>query len=497
MRVKYMEAVMRQRNMSILKWLFPAILIVFLCVFVVAGIAGAAWLIGNRASQHTGLVSESTAVGSALESARRGDKPGTGTPAKTPDTFAVEPQVRQADMILVSRGAAETGFALAGRLDSLDSSALELDGRQILLAQGTTLDDSAAPGDYVQVTGSLVGGRLLAEKVTPAQETELVSPFEFAGIVDAIGGDAWTVSNRLLTLIAATEIEGSPEVGSAVTVEGVVLADDTWLALAIRAAEVSTSTFDFSGVVENISPWVIAGVDLEINESTRIDAGIQVGDLVEVTGEIQPDGAWLAQVIEKDEELEGDPTLKAVLFGLVESTDPWVVNGVPLEVDETTAIEAGIEMGDLVRVEVLLLPDGSWRATRIQSLEGTLTGGCLIISDVVLKVEDGEIVLLNWPALKIDDDVEIEGEISSGSVLLITLCFKEDGSLQVVKIIVLHDLDDGIGEPPGDEDEDSTGKVTICHRPPGNPDNAHTITVGEPAVQAHLRNHGDTLGPCP
>ena len=41
-------------------------------------------------------------------------------------------------------------------------------------------------------------------------------------------------------------------------------------------------------------------------------------------------------------------------------------------------------------------------------------------------------------------------------------------------------------------------KVTICHVPPGNPANAHTITIGAPAVPAHLRNHpGDAIGPCP
>jgi len=39
-------------------------------------------------------------------------------------------------------------------------------------------------------------------------------------------------------------------------------------------------------------------------------------------------------------------------------------------------------------------------------------------------------------------------------------------------------------------------KVTICHIPPGNPSNAHTIRVGESAVPAHL-GHGDSLGPCP
>ena len=40
-------------------------------------------------------------------------------------------------------------------------------------------------------------------------------------------------------------------------------------------------------------------------------------------------------------------------------------------------------------------------------------------------------------------------------------------------------------------------KVTICHIPPGNPGNAHTITVGEPAVAAHVAEHFDTVGPCP
>ena len=41
-------------------------------------------------------------------------------------------------------------------------------------------------------------------------------------------------------------------------------------------------------------------------------------------------------------------------------------------------------------------------------------------------------------------------------------------------------------------------KVTICHVPPGNPANAHTITIGAPAVPAHLKNHpGDSVGPCP
>ena len=38
-------------------------------------------------------------------------------------------------------------------------------------------------------------------------------------------------------------------------------------------------------------------------------------------------------------------------------------------------------------------------------------------------------------------------------------------------------------------------KVTICHVPPGNPANAHEITVAEASLEAHFP-HGDTLGTC-
>lgn len=41
----------------------------------------------------------------------------------------------------------------------------------------------------------------------------------------------------------------------------------------------------------------------------------------------------------------------------------------------------------------------------------------------------------------------------------------------------------------------NTGKVTICHIPPGNPNNQHTISVSQNALPAH-EAHGDVLGAC-
>jgi len=41
----------------------------------------------------------------------------------------------------------------------------------------------------------------------------------------------------------------------------------------------------------------------------------------------------------------------------------------------------------------------------------------------------------------------------------------------------------------------SSSTTTICHIPPGNPGNNHTITIGNSAVSAHI-GHGDKPIPC-
>jgi len=44
-------------------------------------------------------------------------------------------------------------------------------------------------------------------------------------------------------------------------------------------------------------------------------------------------------------------------------------------------------------------------------------------------------------------------------------------------------------------DTDNEEKITICHHPPGNPENAMTLEVSVSALQAHI-DHGDKIGPC-
>lgn len=57
------------------------------------------------------------------------------------------------------------------------------------------------------------------------------------------------------------------------------------------------------------------------------------------------------------------------------------------------------------------------------------------------------------------------------------------------------------GPSPADEavvlrnDGAGQGQVTVCHYPPGNPENAQTLNVSAASLPAHLA-HGDTIGPC-
>jgi len=81
-------------------------------------------------------------------------------------------------------------------------------------------------------------------------------------------------------------------------------------------------------------------------------------------------------------------------------------------------------------------------------------------------------------------DTDVSGQQSElAELAALTACHLNDGSIE--KGAHLHAC------APDDHH-----KTTICHIPPGNPANAHTLCIGNAAVPAHLQNHGDYLGAC-
>ena len=275
------------------------------------------------------------------------------------------------------------------------------------------------------------------------------------------------------------------------------------------------STFELVGALQSKDPWKVAGTTLETNETTQIQDGLQIGDLVRVKGTVLEGGKWVAYSIERAEE-QTNPNPTIVFIGKVNSTDPWVVNGITLNVTADTVITGNITVGMLVRVEVLLSEDGTWEVLSIAPLgDFTEVDGCITVAATIVTVTADEIQFVGWPSMPLGADVKIEsgsgggneggeneqGEdeqgngqqvsitLSPNQNVLVVLCPSDNNQIVITQIIVIV-----INTPEEGGNESSGEKVLICHKP--DKKGGHTLSVSASAVPAHLA-HGDKLGPCP
>ncbi len=256
-----------------------------------------------------------------------------------------------------------------------------------------------------------------------------------------------------------------------------------------------TSTFELVGTVESTDPWRVSGRTLETSQATRIGQDVQTGDLVLVRGAALDDDDWLAYSIEPAQE-QTDPVV--TLIGTVDSVNPWVVNGITLIVTGETVVEGDITPGMLVRVEILLLEDGTWEVISIVPLgDLTDTSGCANVIATVVSVNGDQIQFLGWPTTVTfaDDDNDAseneDGEdrvFEPGQKVLAVVCVVNN-RVVIVQVTVLDDDEGDDGEPSANGE-----KVLICHKP--DKKGGHTLSIASAAVPAHL-GHGDRLGACP
>lgn len=310
----------------------------------------------------------------------------------------------------------------------------------------------------------------------------------YLGIVFALLACATTGGTSLTSTPAATQVTVTSEPVLRLENGAIEVRQENggWLPVG------GETTFEIAGELESTDPWMVTGNTFATRDSTRIDEGLEAGDLVRVKGVILEDGTWLAYSIERVEE-QASPMI--ILIGKVNSIDPWVVNGITLNVTSDTLIGEGIEPEMIVRVEILLLEDGTWEVLSIVPL-GNFTDvpGCATVTATVVSVNGNDIQLAGWPVITIGDDVKIEddqggeGTLSGDEVVLVVVCSSEDGQIRITHIIIINV---GEGEVPSDGGGE---KVLVCHKP--DKKGGHTLSISASAVSAHL-GHGDKLGPCP
>jgi hypothetical protein len=392
---------------------------------------------------------------------------------------------RYADRIVLLNHSSENQFAFIGKVESISATVWTISGRVVQVNDSTVIEPGLKVGDSVQVAGGITSdGKFLATRLSRTEGTG--SNFRFAGILTSKGTDVWIISGIQVTIGVSTTLNGDFVVGNPVVAEGVIKADGTWLASSIDLVTPEGYHFEFIGVVQSLNPWTVSGVSFDTAAWTEIDADIKVGDNVRVTGTINADGVWVAEQIER---LDTEHATSFDFFGPVISMNPWNVRGITLTVDSRTTIKGDITVGEMVKVTGWILTDGTWLATEIKHTGLHLGQGCFMISSVVQSINGDEIILADGQTILRSADLKVEGDLKEASLVRYQYCVDKDGVGTIRYIIVVYQFE---VLPPVTE----TGKAVICHIPPGNSGNQHTLEVGQSAVSAHLA-HGDTLGPCP
>jgi hypothetical protein len=410
---------------------------------------------------------------------------------------------RVADQIMLARRNPSNTFTMTGEVQDFTDTHWVVNNQMIAVSAQTEIDPGTLVGDMVRIKGLVLGGGDLQAGEIRRIAQEDKTPFAFTGVVQKISGPVWWISGIKVKLDKDAAVDEDLLVGDSVRVQGWVEKNGSWTATSVTRFVDQNSAFEFFGALESMppDPWVVAGIPFEVRGWSTIETGLKVGDQVRVAGQIQPDGTWLAFEIQRQDE-----TLLNVLIGRVFSIDPWVVSGLELNLDEETIVDGDIVVGMLVRVEMLLLSDGTHIVVRIEPYDDYEWAlGCQNLVGTVTSIDEDQINLDGWPALPLSEDTRIDDIIRPGAVVQVMICYDEDMDMTVVDIIILRDpplpppeggdtSGSGDGEESESGDDEKDGKITICHKPDSR--NPKTIVISRSAWPKH-RAHGDTEGPCP
>ncbi len=361
---------------------------------------------------------------------------------------------RQADRIVLQRRAVANRFTLTGEVNEMNPTVWTVAGQTLLVDAQTRIDQGIAVGDAVQVAGAIVaGGALRAERIERL-DGQPGQPFRFTGLVEIKSSDLWTISGVAIALDANTVQDDDLAVGDLVMVDGRILPNGTWLARRIMRAAEELPEFTFTGRVQSIEPWRVAGLTFETREWTAVEPGISQGDRVRVRGVILTDGTWVASSIERLNRSGGDDDDDAddgrgdddyntiVLVGVVSSIDPWIVNGLQLFLTDDSRLQGNIRLGELVQVRIRLAGNGMWQVVAIRPLTPRFGLGCFVINTTFLGLQSNQLLLQHWPALSLDDDDDDFADLLGtriNSVVAFPLCIAFDGTIVITgRIIVIY-----------------------------------------------------------
>ncbi|MBX2819544.1 MAG: T9SS type A sorting domain-containing protein [Rhodothermaceae bacterium] len=326
---------------------------------------------------------------------------------------------------------------------------------------------------------------------------------EFTGRIDALEEGGITVDGIFFVVNNATQVlddDKNPisfsdlSVGQIVEIRGDRLSDSTLVATKIEIEDDfpdndGDDELEFTGRVDSLGTGaiVVSGVAFVVGDNTIVlddnnntipFSDLFVGQIVEIRGDLQRDGTWLATHIKVEDDVRGDDEVE--FTGTIDdlSGSTITVNGTPFTVDQNTVVLdnnnnpfdfAMLVVGQLVEIKGFRQADGSILAVRIKiedrdddevELTGEIEridGNSLDVAGLTFFVSDNTIILNN------DNQPITFADLSVGLIVEIRADVQADGSLLASDIKIEDRLEDEV-EVRGLADSVSDSSIVVLGR---------------------------------
>lgn len=205
----------------------------------------------------------------------------------------------------------------------------------------------------------------------------------------------------------------------------------------------------FKGLIETINAdsYLVSGLTFRFDLQTVIDAGLAVGDAVEVKALMLPDQTRYALSIQLEESFDALVGATFEFHGLVESTGSpnWVISGEVVQVDLNTVVDSNVAIGSLVEVKGLVV-GGNLVAGKIEleddSSDSSGEMDEVEFSGVIESITNGTYVI-DGKIVVTDLSTEIKDMLAVGDFVKVHATLQTDGTYLAREI-----------EKEDDEDQD-------------------------------------------
>jgi hypothetical protein len=249
-------------------------------------------------------------------------------------------------------------YSWEGTVQTIGLQAWTVSGRVVSVDRATAIAPGIREGDRVLMLIDVLPGSVRARSIlylgpagtesAPADSRS--DEWEFEGLVQTIGTQAWIIAGQTLLIVPETELDRSLQVGSAARVKAQTTTQGRVIALEIARADGGGGEPD---------------EDLE-GESTADSSGEGEVEVGPISGE---DSAPESSAGDSDNESPEDPeaSTEESFTGEVTSISGsvWTIAGQQVWVDQDTEIRDAPDVGDSVRVDARL-SDGRWVAEKIE-----------------------------------------------------------------------------------------------------------------------------------